>query len=206
MQKLHLRYQAISKHTFELKKVNLLFVFQVNCPGCFVYGFPLVNRLKGQFGDEPGYLGLSTAFEDFELNTPDNTLALIENGTTVGETRKMLNSQGLETYSEPISFPIASDDMIAPEELSDNDLVDKICNINPNFSIWAQFDQDLLRQKVRAYLAQQSKISFTFTVNQFRGTPTFVIFNDEMEIIQQWFGHVAPELVENTLEDALKRL
>lgn len=206
MQKLHLRYQSLSKHTFELKKINLLFVFQVNCPGCFAYGFPLVNRLRSQFGDEPGYLGLSTAFEDFELNTPDNTLALIKKGTTVGETRKMLNSQGRETYSHPISFPIASDEMIAPEELSGNDLVDKICHINPSFSIWAQFDQDLLRQKVRAYLAQQSKISFTFTVNQFRGTPTFVIFNDEMEIIQQWFGHVAPELIENTLEDALKRL
>ncbi|MCE7993784.1 MAG: hypothetical protein HEP71_17490 [Roseivirga sp.] len=206
MQKLHLKYQTISDHSFEFKKVNLLFVFQVNCPGCFAYGFPVVNRLREQFGDELGYLGLSTAFEDFEMNTAENTIALIETGTAVGETRKMLDSQGLETYPEPISFPIASDEIIPPEALSDHKLIDKICHINPNFSIWAQFDQDLLRQKVRTYLTQQKKISFTFTVNQFRGTPTFVIFNDEMEIIEQWFGHVSAPLIENALEEALKSL
>lgn len=206
MQKLHLKYQPVYNGTFELKKVNLLFTFQVNCPGCFSYGFPLVSQLKQTFKDDVGYLGLSTAFEDFELNTMENTLALASSGIVVGETAKMLSSQGLSTYPQSISFPITMDAEVTDEELAENSLIDKICEINPGFSIWAQFDQDQLRQKVRDYLRRQRKISFTFTVNQFRGTPTFVIFNDQMEILQQWFGHVSAPQIEDTLKEALKRL
>lgn len=206
MQKLHLKYQAVYNGTFELKKINLLFTFQVNCPGCFSYGFPLLNQLRQSFKDDIGFLGLSTAFEDFELNTMENTLALASSGAVVGETAKMLTSQGLSTYPESIDFPIAMDAEVSDEELSDNSLIDKICEINPDFSVWAQFDQDQLRQKVRDYLRRQRKISFTFTVNQFRGTPTFVIFNDQMEILQQWFGHVSAPQIEDTLKEALKRL
>ncbi len=206
MQKLHLKYQTVHQGTFELKKVNLLFVFQVNCPGCFAYGFPLVNHLRDRFGEEIGYLGLSTAFEDFDLNTPENTQQLVAGGIPVGETRKMLESQGLPAYPEPICFPVASDHIVTDEELADGDLTEKICHINPDFQLWARFDQDLLRQKVAAYLKRQRKISFTFTVNQFRGTPTFIIFNDEMEILGQWFGHVAAPLIETKLEEVIKRL
>lgn len=206
MQKLHLKYQTVHQGVFEPKKINLLFVFQVNCPGCFTYGFTLVNRLKDRFGEEIGYLGLSTAFEDFDLNTPENTRQLITGGIPIGETKKMLHSQGLDTYPEPIEFPVASDYIVTDTELADGGLVEKICHINPAFSVWAKFDQDLLRQKVLTYLRQQRKISFTFTVNQFRGTPTIVIFNDEMEILEQWFGHVAAALIEAKLEEVIKRL
>ncbi len=33
---------------FEPQAVNIAFVFQVNCPDCFIYGFPTMNRLYQQ--------------------------------------------------------------------------------------------------------------------------------------------------------------
>lgn len=206
MQQLHLKYDQVLNGSFSPKKINLLFTFQVNCHGCFSYGFPLVNAIQDKFQQEIGYLGLSTAFEDFDMNTSEHTKQLVDFGVPVGETKKMLTSQGLTKYPETLDFPIAMDHTVTADELEDNSVVDKICQINPDFHIWAQHDQDLLRQKVSHYLRGQSKISFTFTVNQFRGTPTFVIFNDKMDILHQWFGHVSASTIEAALKEALKRL
>ena len=79
MQKLALHYNNLLKGSFELKKLNFLFVFQVNCPGCFLYGIPLVNELYKEFQKDISFLGLSTAFENFDLNTATNTKLLVNN-------------------------------------------------------------------------------------------------------------------------------
>ena len=77
-QKLHLHYSRELQGKFSLKELNFLFVFQVNCPGCFLYGIPTVNQLYLEFGSQVGFLGLSTAFEDFEFNSRENTVKLLE--------------------------------------------------------------------------------------------------------------------------------
>ncbi|MGH0034031.1 MAG: hypothetical protein ACQGVK_03300 [Myxococcota bacterium] len=85
----------------------LVLVFQVNCPGCFHYALPTaeaIHRDRDRLG--LWVLGLSTAFEDFELNTVENTRQLVEDGRLVGETRRSLDR---DTYPGPISFPIATD-------------------------------------------------------------------------------------------------
>jgi len=86
---------------------TLLLVFQVNCPGCFSYALPLaeaIHRDEDRLG--LSVLALSTAFEDFELNTLENTHALVDRGDLVGETQRTL---GMRKYPGTISFPVATD-------------------------------------------------------------------------------------------------
>lgn len=96
---------------FELGPRNLILVFQVNCPGCFLHALPTAESIHRE-RDRNGLtvLGLSTAFEDFELNTIANTRALLERAELVGETRRRFADHGIRTYSEAISFPIACDE------------------------------------------------------------------------------------------------
>ena len=45
-------------------------VFQVNCPGCFLYGLPQAISLYEKFKDKNvKVLGVATAFEDYDKNT-----------------------------------------------------------------------------------------------------------------------------------------
>ena len=62
------------------------------------------------------------------------------------------------------------------------------------------FEQKALKDKVENYLKSLDKIALTFTLNQLRGTPSFVIFNSDYEIIKQWFGHVSYEDLNSKLE------
>jgi len=90
-----------------LESRTLLLVFQVNCPGCFTYALPLaeaIHRDSNRLG--LSVKALSTAFEDFDLNTIDHTRALVERGMLVGETKRAL---GTEAYAGTISFPVAVD-------------------------------------------------------------------------------------------------
>lgn len=77
MTMLQLRLDRVLQGSFDLKALNLLFVFQVNCPGCFIYGFPLVKLYWKYRECGLNVLGLSTAFEDFDYNTAANTELLL---------------------------------------------------------------------------------------------------------------------------------
>ena len=191
MRRLRLHYDPTLSGGFTLKKVNLLFVFQVNCPGCFFYGIPMMNLLFERFEKDVGFLGLSTAFEDFEFNTLENTANLISSGTVIGETRKAMLKAGHSNFPEPIKFPVAMD-AIADEKFDFKEAARSIVQLNPNYSIWSKYDQELLLDKVEKYLVGQKKISKTFTLNQLKGTPSFVVFDENKMILSEWFGHKHP--------------
>jgi len=104
MRKLHLHIDKMIKGQFNPKKINLLLLFQVNCPGCFSYSLPLFNKLYHQFNKDLGFIALSTAFEDFKLNTLKNTVALANEGELIGETKKFLSDQGHERIDNKYLF------------------------------------------------------------------------------------------------------
>ena len=104
-----IKVSQVLQGEFQLKSLNLLLTFQVNCPGCFIYALPLAARLHETYGDRLNILGLSTAFEDYDLNTLENTRHLLDSGTVVGMTKRYLRQQGQQTYDLPIRFPVAFD-------------------------------------------------------------------------------------------------
>ncbi|MEM9024994.1 MAG: hypothetical protein AAGB22_14710, partial [Bacteroidota bacterium] len=150
-------------------------------------------------------LGVSTAFEDFGLNTERHTRWLLERGETVGATREALLAQGHETYPQPIDFPVAMDRTVnAVSDLSRAQL-DHVCNQHPDFRIWPAFEQDAMRQKVAAYFDRKDVISLTFSLNNMRGTPSFFLVNQHLDVRATWFGHQSDEAVTNTINTWLNR-
>ena len=109
-----LETEEILQGDFALGELNLLLVFQVNCPGCFLHSLPLAERLHGRFAARGlRVLGLSTAFEDFAVNTAGNTRLLLQEGTLVGTTAAYLGSRGISKREFGISYPVAFD-RVAP--------------------------------------------------------------------------------------------
>ena len=204
MQKLALHYDTLLSEKFELKNLNLLFVFQVNCPGCFLYGIPIVNRLYAQFKSQISFLGLSTAFEDFQYNTKQNTELLLLENKTVGETKKALAQQGIEEYNHHIIFPVAMDSM-ADSSFDISEGAQIICKINPDYKTWSKSGQQDLEERVVQYLKNQERISLTFTLNQMRGTPTILVFNDAFDILYHKFGHVEYDNIKRDLEQIVAK-
>jgi hemoglobin-like flavoprotein len=172
-----MKLEEIFQGEFQIKKLNLLLVFQVNCPGCFVYALPLATRLHDQYGDRVNVLGLSTAFEDFSLNTPDNTRRLLASGEVVGMTKRYWQGQGEVSYSVPIRFPIAFD------------LLEGSQSLTPDTG-------------ESAYPTSRG-IGYTFRVNQLQGTPSWILFDEGCTILAQWFGHKAESEVESILRRSL---
>jgi len=108
MKKMVLHHTGVINATFEPKQLNLLFVFQVNCPGCFIHGILVVNHLVERFQDRLPVLGLSTAFEDFHLNTRQHTEGLIFEGEVVGATEHYFEQSPKARVPE-LRFPVAFD-------------------------------------------------------------------------------------------------
>ena len=54
-------------------------------------------------------MGLSTAFEDFELNTAANTQKLLDKGEMIGVTQQYFQKSGTLRYATPLEFPVAFD-------------------------------------------------------------------------------------------------
>lgn len=186
--------------TFSPKKLNLLLTFQVNCPGCFIYAFPVMNTLYTKFKDELGFLGISTAFEDFDKNTLENTKMLLKHGELIGETKKSLATHGINKLPYELNFPIVMDKIIHQHEISEEDKADikhtLLGKLQGNL-------RDDTNSQLENYLNSFVYLPQTFLKNAMNGTPTFTLLDKEFKIINQWFGHVLAETLENAIFNEL---
>lgn len=205
MSNFHLNIQELVQGEFTVNKVNIAFVFQVNCPGCFIYGIPIMNNLYKSFHDKASFIGVATAFEDFEYNNEEALKLLLQDGTLVGETKKYYNrNYQVSNYSEPLNFPVAFDRMTASEDFINSDKIELMCNVVPNFAAFSQTEKEILIRKVKDYYSQIPVIAETFVMNQLKGTPSFVIFDDNYTILGQYFGYQNEDILKAKLEDLLR--
>ncbi len=150
MTKFTLRTERILQGQFALRPLNVALIFQVNCPGCFIYALPLAVKLHEKYGEHINVFGISTAFEDFDLNTVENTQKLLDTGEMVGATQAYFRTSEMERYPAKLDFPVA-------------------------------FDTD------------------TFYLNRLAGTPSWVVFDEEFNILANWFGHQPEAYVESVI-------
>ncbi|MEQ8580875.1 MAG: hypothetical protein RIC30_06685 [Marinoscillum sp.] len=200
MAKLKLYVENYMAGDHKLGELNLLFTFQVNCPGCFSYGFPLMELLREKYHDRISFLALSTAFEDYEFNNVENTELLVQEGQLVGETKKMFGEQ----LPYPIKIPVAMD-QVAGSNVDLESLAEEMCHAISDFSIRSNSDKNEMHVRIKNYLLSQERISLTFSVNLFQGTPTFVLFDNSYEILFSWFGHRPKEQIENTIDEYIRK-
>lgn len=173
--------------------VVLIEVFQVNCPGCFVGGFPEVIELHRRYKDEGLVVwGLATAFEDFDKNNIENLRRLIAKGELVGETLASLGSlnmsnRGRLTYQIP--FPIAWDRIVKSAGEATDDAVEKIILRDiPDFPSIATASQERIRNQVREWLRKKAFDSKTFDAYGLRGTPSTILVDKRGILRYKQFG------------------
>ncbi|NEQ51645.1 MAG: hypothetical protein F6K11_16150 [Leptolyngbya sp. SIO3F4] len=189
MSKFKFNIGQVIQGDFRIKDLNLLLAFQVNCPGCFIYALPLATKLHNEYGNRLNVLGLSTAFEDFALNTATQTQRLLETGEVIGATKQYLQHQGQTSYTNSIPFAVAFDQMGDASTLFDNADIEHVCHLTPSFSRMDGETQSRVRTRVKQVLQRHSPTAYTFAVNQLQGTPSWILFDKDSTILAQWFGH-----------------
>lgn len=199
---LQLNIAEMLQGEWHLTDLNLLLVFQVNCPGCFIHALPLAITLQKKYANQLNLLGLSTAFEDFSLNTAENTRHWLTTGELIGETQKYFQQYGPVSLASPPSFPIGYDRLGPGSELFQDHEVALICDRSPSYQIWDAATQAKARSRLKQTLREQPLAPYTFTVNQLRGTPSWILFDANQTILAEWFGHCTLTEVEHRLQEA----
>lgn len=195
--KLDIQYSKLIQGEFFPIHLNLMLVFQVNCPGCFLHAFPQMNKLYQKYHEQVSFFGLSTAFEDFEWNTAEHTQLLVEKGELIGETKKVFAKSGIPGFSLP--FPILFDSMI-----SKNDLLNETSLQNATQQLVAinktpDTEIEPTKLAIKEYFSHFDQVGHTFIRNWLRGTPSFILFDQELTILGRWFGEMPQNKVEETI-------
>ena len=155
-------------------------VFQVNCPGCFMYGIPesieIYNKYKS---DGISVLGMATAFEDFDKNTLENLQLLLETGETIGETKKMLSQYG-ESQGDKISYkipyPVAMDSLIKQSGEAGKEKMDSLIKKQiPNFDEQPEDYKNQIYDRVKNYFMSKEFSAETFEMYALPGTPSSIL-------------------------------
>lgn len=178
----------------EKGNVVVVEVFQVNCPGCFMYGIPEAIDLYNRYKDKGlTMLGMATAFEDYELNTLDNLKKLVTTGEVVGETYKALSMYGQlkEGAKIPykIPFPVGMD-LLQKEngQLTESRVMDFIEANVPDFRSYGEKDRQVLIERVKEYMKHKQYSAKTFEEYSMRGTPTSLIIDRKGNLRYNLFG------------------
>ena len=168
-------------------------VFQVNCPGCFITGFPEFLESYGKFKNQPIlFWGLATAFEQFQWNTLDNLKKLIYQGEVVGDALYALKNQGMleDNYlSYKLPFPIAWDKISPADPLISEKSAKKMIDRDfPNFSQLPVSTQKQINDQVMTYYKDKKYTAETFENYQLRGTPSTILIDKSGKLRGNWFG------------------
>ncbi len=188
-------------------KVVLVEVFQVNCPGCFLYSLPRAIKLHTKYSAQGLFvLGIATAFEDFDKNTLENLHCLVQQGEVIGETLRSLEKNGKLVDGKlayKIPFPLAMDLLTKREnEVTDNEVTKFIENQVPHFKQRPNDQQSQIRQQVLNYLQARQFSAKTFDCFQLQGTPSHIVVDKKGNLRALEFG-AFPKL-ENLLKNLLQ--
>ena len=180
----------------EEDNVKLVEVFQVNCPGCFIYGIPEAINIYNKYKSEGlTVLGLATAFEDYDKNTLENLELLLSTGEVIGDTK-----QGLSQYNQlndgklqyKIPNPVAIDSLVKENgEPSQEKMNAFINNQIPNFDSQPQEYKDKIYDRVKEYYKSKEFSAETFEMFSLQGTPSTILVDRKGILRDVSFGQNA---------------
>ena len=180
--------------------IVLVEVFQVNCPGCFMYGIPESIEIYDKYKSEGvSVLGMATAFEDFDKNTLENLQLLLETGEVIGETKKMLQA---DKISYKIPYPVAMDSLIKQSsEVTKEKMDSLIKNQIPNFDAQPEDYKNQIYDKVKDYFMSKEFSAETFEMYSLQGTPSSILIDRNGILRDVSFGQNG--LVESKIQKLL---
>jgi len=188
-------------------RVVVVEVFQVNCPGCFIYGIPeAIDTFQKYKNNDVVVLGLATAFEDFDKNTLENLKLLLKEKKVIGETlttltyqSKLLN-EGKLSYSIP--FPVGMDMLVKEKLPIEEKRIMEFVNANvPDFDLYHQKDKEQIISRVKSYIETKPYSPLTFEEYSLRGTPSSMFIDKKGILRETTFGSTG--LMATTVEKLL---
>ncbi len=190
----------------EKDNVILIEVFQVNCPGCFMYGIPQAIDIYQKYRKEGvTVLGIATAFEDFDKNTVENLRLLLTEGKVIGETLKALGqyNQLVDGNKIPykIPFPVAMDLLKKEDGPISQSKIDEIIKANvPGYESYSQSQKLEIIERVKQYLKSKEYSAYIFDKFALRGTPSTILIDKKGILRDVAFG------TNDFLEENIKKL
>ncbi len=175
--------------------VVLVEVFQVNCPGCFMYALPKAIQLHETYHEKGlTIIGLATAFEEYDKNTLANLERLVESGEVIGETLKALTHQGMLTDGKlewRLPFPVGMD-RVQPnaEPLTQERILSYTRNCLPGFDGLSEERKQEALNQIRNYLQQKTMKAETFERFALQGTPSSILFDRKGHLQNVSFGQI----------------
>lgn len=167
----------------ELGKVIVVEVFQVNCPGCFLYGIPeAIGVYNNSDKSEVKVLGIATAFEDYDKNTLDNLKLLLAKGEVIGETLRALRMYGrLENGNKlpyTIPHPVAMDALIRRSgNVQESQVLDFLEANVGGYQTYSKQNKQMLFDRAKHYLVSKEFSALTFEEYNLRGTPSTILID-----------------------------
>ena len=192
----------------ERGNVVLVEVFQVNCPGCFLYSIPEVIDIYRRYRDKGlTVVGLATAFEDFDKNNLENLQKLVSTGEIIGETYRAFNNLGQlrdgNKLPYKIPFPVAMDMLVKrPGVLTQSKVLDFIEANIPNFRSYDEKDRQVLIERVKQYMKSKDYSAKTFDEYTLRGTPSAILVDKKGVLRQTYFG--SNGFLEGAIEELIR--
>ena len=164
----------------EKDHVVLVEVFQVNCPGCFLYGIPEAINIYNKYHSEGvTVLGVATAFEDFDKNTKENLELLLKTGEVIGDTKEGLSQYGKLVDSKlpyKIPFPVGMDSLIKETgDINEIRIKNFINKQIPDFDSQSEDYKNQITHRVKEYLKSKEYSAETFEEYSLNGTPSTIV-------------------------------
>jgi peptide-methionine (R)-S-oxide reductase len=186
-----LQYDEAVQGTFNADaRFTLLYLFRMNCPGCFLYGFDEAHAVFDAFDpEELQVVGLSTAFGEFDGDPAEATRRFVRQGVLTPVVEHEFHELNIDRRPYPVRFPVLLDRMSAPEEFLNADTLQWFYSLNPNYPLVTAEDVKSIVRRATLFYTQFPLVSHTFSLNFLRGTPSYILLDHDKNKRADWLGH-----------------
>lgn len=192
----------------EKDRIVIVEVFQVNCPGCFLYGIPEMIDIYAKYaGEGVRVLGLATAFEDFDKNTLENLRLLLQTGEVIGDTLSGMAQYGQldgNRLRYKIPFPVAMDKLTRVDgEPSREQVMALIYGQIPEFDSQPEGHKSQIIDRVKNHMRSKEYSAETFEKFALQGTPSSIVVDRKGVLRDVSFGRTghADQLIRSLLSE-----
>jgi peptide-methionine (R)-S-oxide reductase len=203
----NLQIESIVQGEWPSAPLTLLFVFRLDCPGCFLYGMGEAAAIASFFApSELQVAGLCTAFAHFDTDIESFLRRYLKTGALHPTVAAAFMQETVSHRPPPPKFPIAVDRITTPEAFLNGDTLQWFYKLNPKYPLLTMEDIKNINRQAQFFYRQFLMIAHTFALNFLRGTPSLVLLNNRRERIADWLGHQDPAPLAHQIRILTKRL
>lgn len=198
----NISFKKIWNGPFIPKKINIALFFQMSSSASFYNAWPCLERIFHHFHDNVGLMAVSTAVEDFQLNTYKTTHDFVTGKSLPKQIDNEYVSRA-RTFILQSKIAVCFDNLMHPKDYFTDERLEWYYSKYGVKSTKENDEKKISLRQIKKKFQSLDFIAVMYHELELKGIPSYVIFDNEYRILNKIHGIMEEDELERWILERL---